>query len=429
MTVMPPNLGRNHILSRAAWRRAGCPRHRDPGILPGSLPAHLIFLNNTCFRLRAKTLTQRRATTSSKLILGVLLMTVLVFQAAAQAPGAKYFSQWSPGTSPTEVGIRIAENVIPRPFRCETVPEKAALGVIYPEVIAWYGALTLARLANDTSLNDRLVSKMAPFLTEKGALLINRSAHVDYRVFGAVPLEIFLQTKDSQCKQLGLDLADKQWAMTTADGITAEARYWIDDMYMITLLQAQAFRATGDVTYLDRATLTMGAYFNRMQETNGLFHHGTDSPFFWGRGNGWMAAGAAELLRSLPESHPRHARILAGYRKMMAGLLVKQMDTGMWGQLLDEPAAWPETSATAMFTFAMVTGVKSGWLDEASYGPAARKAWLALVGYLDDHANLREVCVGTNKGFDAQYYLDRPRTTGDLHGQAPMLWSASALLR
>jgi unsaturated rhamnogalacturonyl hydrolase len=25
--------------------------------------------------------------------------------------------------------------------------------------------------------------------------------------------------------------------------------------------------------------------------------------------------------------------------------------------------------------------------------------------------------------------LDRKRTTGDLHGQAPMLWCASALLR
>jgi rhamnogalacturonyl hydrolase YesR len=82
-----------------------------------------------------------------------------------------------------------------------------------------------------------------------------------------------------------------------------------------------------------------------------------------------------------------------------------------------------------MFAFAMVTGVKNGWLEENTYGPAARKAWLALVGYLDEGANLREVCIGTNKGFDEQYYIDRPRIVGDLHGQSPILWTASALLR
>jgi unsaturated rhamnogalacturonyl hydrolase len=42
---------------------------------------------------------------------------------------------------------------------------------------------------------------------------------------------------------------------------------------------------------------------------------------------------------------------------------------------------------------------------------------------------LREVCIGTGKRNDIQHYLNRPRATGDTHGQAPMLWSATALLR
>jgi len=41
---------------------------------------------------------------------------------------------------------------------------------------------------------------------------------------------------------------------------------------------------------------------------------------------------------------------------------------------------------------------------------------------------VREVCIGTNKLNDFNYYLDRPRTTGDFHGQAPVLWCAAALL-
>jgi len=349
--------------------------------------------------------------------------------ATPRSERAENFSNWPAGTSPAQVGKRVAENCLPRKFRYETNPEKASLGVIYPEVIAWYGSLTVAQLTGDTNLTARLIQKFEPFLTEAGAKRINRSAHVDYRVFGIVPLEIYLQTKDERCLQLGQGHAEAQWTKTTADGITAEARYWIDDMYMIPILQVQAFRATGDAKYLDRAALTMSAYFDKMQQPNGLFFHGTNAPFYWGRGNGWMAAGSAELLRSLPENHPQRARLLAGYRNMMAALLAAQDKNGLWHQLVDKADSWPETSGSAMFTFAFVTGVKKGWLNENTYGPAARKAWLALVGDLDAEGNLREVCVGTNKGDSEKFYNDRPRAAGDLHGQAALLWTASALLR
>ena len=173
----------------------------------------------------------------------------------------------------------------------------------------------------------------------------------------------------------------------------------------------------------------MAAYLDRLQQTNGLFYHTTNAPFYWSRGNGWFAAGMAEMLTSLPENHPQRARILRGYQSMMAGLLKYQGDDGLWKQLIDHPEAWPETSGSAMFTFAMVTGVKHGWLEGETYGPPARKAWLGLVSYLDDRANLKNVCIGTGAGTSVPYYLNRQRLTGDLHGQAPMLWTAAALLR
>ena len=48
--------------------------------------------------------------------------------------------------------------------------------------------------------------------------------------------------------------------------------------------------------------------------------------------------------------------------------------------------------------------------------------------YINKEGDVEEVCVGTNKKNDLQYYYDRPRITGDYHGQAPMLWCAYALL-
>ena len=363
-----------------------------------------------------------------------LFVLATILSTAISITAQSYFRNWPAGTSPQEVGKRVAENFVGRKLEVEEGKRKS---VIYPEACGWYGSLTVAQLTKDQDLQKRLVAKFDPLLGEHAAW-ISPDAHVDMRVIGIIPLEIYLQTKQQKYLDLGKGLADKQWDKTTPDGITAEARYWIDDMFMITAVQVQAFRATKDQKYLDRAALTMAAYLDKLQQPNGLFFHAADSAFYWGRGNGWVAAGMAELLRSLPKNHPKRARILKGYRTMMESLLKYQAADGLWRQLVDHPDVWAETSSTGMFTFAMVTGVKNGWLPAKTYGPAARKAWLGLVKHLDAQANVTDVCVGTNKanaevGADQQkqlkFYLDRPRRTGDLHGQSPILWSASALMR
>ena len=377
--------------------------------------------------------------------LALALAALTLFAAAPTALTADHFKNWPAGTSPKEVGKRVAENWVARTFEFEQMVPASGGGlrprrqfVIYPEICTWYGSLTVARLIKDRDLTRRLTAKFDRFLTPEGDKHVSRQAHVDYSVFGAVPLELYIQTKDRRYLDFGRGFADRQWDKTTPDGITAEARYWVDDMYMINAVQAQAYRATGDMKYLDRAALATAAYLDKLQQPNGLFHHAADSPFYWGRGVGWYAAGMAELLRSLPKKHPRRARILDGYRKMMAALLKYQAEDGLWRQLVDRPDVWAETSGTGMFAFALVTGVKEGWLDAKTYGPAARKAWLGLVKHIDAEANVREVCVGTNKAFQEvgpdlekqlQFYLSRPRKTGDLHGQAPVLWTATALLR
>jgi len=372
---------------------------------------------------------------TSRLITGLLFIGL--FAGAIHAAQPVEFSSWPAGTSPTEVGERVAKNFLARKFQWQTNPKRTL--VIYPEVCAWYGSLTFAELARNKPLTSQLVAKYDILLSSEGATKISARDHVDDRVFGAAPLEIYRQTRDEKFLTAGRALADAQWNNPTADGITHEARYWIDDMYMITLLQVEAFRATGESKYLDRAALTMAAYLTKLQQPNGLFFHAPDSPFYWGRGNGWVAAGLTELLQELPENHPKRKPIVESYRKMMTALLAAQGEDGMWRQLIDKVESWPESSCTGMFTFAFVTGVKRGWLDEKIYAPAARKAWLALVGKIDADADIQDVCVGTNKSrqetktddLKVQYdfYLARKRTTGDLHGQAPILWSASAFLR
>jgi unsaturated rhamnogalacturonyl hydrolase len=352
----------------------------------------------------------------------ILLLSTALHAAQPRASQHKEFTNWPANTSPAEVGKRVAERFL----ATGTLPTKPAL---YPSVCTYYGALTFANLSHNRELSSRLIEKFDQQLTPEVLQFSLDAHHVDYSVLGAVPFEIYLETRQPRYLDQGRNIADHQWAQTTPDGLTTETRYWIDDMYMITILQVQAYRATGDPKYIDRAAAEMAAYLDKLQQPNGLFFHAPDVPFYWGRGNGWVAAGMTELLRSLPKSNLHYARILSAYRLMMKSLLQYQASDGLWRQLIDHPEAWPETSSTAMFTFAMVTGVKEKWLPRKPYAPAARKAWLGLVSYLDENADLKNVCEGTGKKNDLQYYLDRKRETGNLHGQAPMLWAASALLR
>lgn len=381
-----------------------------------------------------------------KQILTTICLIAVATQLALAFPTKGDFDNWPKGASPQEIGKLVAERFAATPhtnFGRPTPPGS----ITYPETCTWYGALTFARLSKDKELTRKLINRFEPLFSTE-ANLIPTADHVDPSVFGAVPFELYIQTKDARYLPVGKTIADRQWAPLTEkraaslkpedrqiveqavkDGFSQQTRLWIDDMYMITALQAQAYRATGDHTYIDRAGREMAMYLDKLQQPNGLFYHAPDVPFFWGRGNGWMAAGTAELLRSLPQNHPNRARIMDGYRKMMATLLKYQDEKGMWHQIIDKPESWAETSSTGMFTFAMVTGVKNGWLDKKVYAPAARKAWLGLITYINKEGDISEVCEGTNKKNDYQYYLDRKRNIGDLHGQAPLLWSASAFLR
>ena len=369
----------------------------------------------------------------------LIVASLFVFQSGFAQNEKSDLSFWPKGCSPKEVGAKVAGRFIESPFQNFGRPNPPK-SITYPEVCAWYGALTFAKETNNKKLKGELVKRFEPLLGEK-ASMIPVPDHVDYTVFGAVPLELYMQTGEKKYLDLGKSIADKQWGQPEGKRVTSESyvyynmgltwqtRLWIDDMFMITAVQSQAYRATGDTTYINRAAREMVVYLDSLQRLNGLFYHAPDVPYFWGRGDGWMAAGMSELLRSLPKDNPNRSRIMEGYQKMMASLLKYQADDGMWRQLIDDPEAWPETSCTGMFTFAFITGVKNGWLDEAVYGPAARKAWLALIKYINKDGDITDVCEGTNKKNDRQYYLDRKRNIGDMHGQAPVLWCATALLR
>ncbi|MEJ2108555.1 MAG: glycoside hydrolase family 88 protein [Acidobacteriota bacterium] len=315
------------------------------------------------------------------------------------------------------LGQKIVDNLLGREYMLYYGDK----GLHYAEACTGVGALRFVDKIQDASLIEKIVARYDKFLVED-SLLISRQPHVDHNVEGIVPLQIYLLNGDERYLKAGLSFADSQWDNPRDDGLTSQTRWWIDDMYMVGMLQIQAYRATGDRKYADRAALQLTAYIEKLQQPNGLFFHGPEFHYHWGRGNGWVASAMAEVLKSLPEDHPERSELMDGYRKMMAALLSFQSDNGMWRQLIDYEYSWAESSCTAMFAYAMTVGVGHGWLDRETYGPAVEKAWQALCAHVDRDGNIREICVGTGQVDDIEFYLKRPRTLGDFHGQAPVLW-------
>jgi len=97
-----------------------------------------------------------------------------------------------------------------------------------------------------------------------------------------VPLELYIRTKDPQYLPLGKKLADQQWDKPgrTAHGRNALlGRRHVHDHDP----SGPGLPSHGNKVYLDRAALEMVAYLDKLQKPNGLFFHGPEIPFYWGR--------------------------------------------------------------------------------------------------------------------------------------------------
>src|SRR5271170_261746 len=140
----------------------------------------------------------------------VSIIAVAAFSAPRLKP-LNEFSNWPAGTSPTEIGKRVAERFAATAhtnFGKSTPPDH----ITYPESVAWYGALTFAQLSGDKDLTARLIQRFEPLFGEESKL-VPEPNHVDSTVFGSVPLEIYIETKDPKYLAFGQRLADsaKRW--------------------------------------------------------------------------------------------------------------------------------------------------------------------------------------------------------------------------
>jgi len=290
----------------------------------------------------------------------------------------------------------------------------------YADICAFYGSCIFGDAAGDKSIYEYINSKY----TRTHAI---NTGDIDKNSCGILPLHLFLHNNNANQLKLGTDAAD---ANIKKGGHFRSA---IDDVYMTGSLIVQAYRATNNKKYLDFCAEYIVKYMKALQQSNGLYWHRNVSKQYWGRGNGWVAAGTAELIQIIPKDHTLYNEVITGYKKHMKGLIEVQLANGMWPQLLGskDPKNWEETSGTSMFLFALFTGLELGLLDRATYLEPARKGWIAVTRYLSKDGKLGNIAAGfwPRTGTPQEYLNANKSGGGDSHGTAGFIWAATAIIR
>ncbi|MEN9402575.1 MAG: hypothetical protein RL091_1278 [Verrucomicrobiota bacterium] len=226
---------------------------------------------------------------------------------------------------------------------------------------------------------------------------------------------------DSRWRQW-IDVVDKYIStqqFRLPDGTLARQRpqavsLWTDDFYMSIPFLAQMGVLTGETRYFDDAVRQVVQLSARLFDpARELYAHGWSqnadpySPrYFWGRANGWAVMSMAELLTVLPKDHPGREKVLHLFRSHIRGLAERQDGSGLWHNLLDRESAYLETSASAMFVFAVARGVNEGWLSPL-YGPVAITGWNGVATRVLPDGRVSGICEGTTYANDMVYYDHR----------------------
>ncbi|GGG91550.1 glycoside hydrolase family 88/105 protein [Pedobacter zeae] len=168
--------------------------------------------------------------------------------------------------------------------------------------------------------------------------------------------------------------------------------WWADGLYMVMPVMTKLYKVTGDQKYLDKLyEYFMYANSIMYDKKEKLYYRDAKYVYpkhksingkkdFWARGDGWVFAGLAKVLKDLPLTDPHRNEYLTKYRNMAKAIVKSQQAEGYWTRSILDPqhAPGPETSGTAFFTYGLLWGINNGYLKEKNYWPAAQKAWTYL---------------------------------------------------
>ncbi|KAI8210724.1 hypothetical protein K4K52_011879 [Colletotrichum sp. SAR 10_76] len=159
------------------------------------------------------------------------------------------------------------------------------------------------------------------------------------------------------------------------------------------------------------------------------------SPLIWSRAVGWYAVALLEVIQLLPRGHPGIEKLSNYFITLADGLKNSQDASGGWYLIMDpyyvgNPANYIESSASALFTFALLKGTKLGLIPEQKFFPAAAKGYQKLTDFVTENANGTVNWEGTvyvgslNSDASFEYYTGVELAANDYKGVGPFMFAS-----
>ena len=180
--------------------------------------------------------------------------------------------------------------------------------------------------------------------------------------------------------------------------------WWADGLYMVMPVMTKLYNITGNDKYLDKLYEYIQYSDSIMLDSEtGLYYRDGKYVYpkhksingkkdFWARGDGWVLAGLAKVLKDLPADYKNRKFFEDKFVKLADAVVASQQPGGYWTRSILDPehAPGPETSGTAFFTYGLLWGINNGLLENLKYTSAALKGW----NYLSKTALQKDGSVG-----------------------------------
>ena len=233
---------------------------------------------------------------------------------------------------------------------------------------------------------------------------------------------------------------------------------WLDGTYM-----AQPFYMEYETRFnkmqgcIDSYKQFMNIKKHMRDEKTGLYYHGYDesrqmywadpvtgcSPNFWLRAMGWFMVAMVDVLERMDEQLYNEYRGIMAMLKQTIEDVHKFQDeeTGMFWQVMDHPGVegnYLETSGTALFAYAVLKGVRLGYLPKRMAAWAEKAFYGTCDKYLsknpDGSLQLDGICLVAGLGGkdhrdgSLAYYFSEPVVCNDAKGVGPLVLAYTEMI-
>jgi unsaturated rhamnogalacturonyl hydrolase len=228
---------------------------------------------------------------------------------------------------------------------------------------------------------------------------------------------------------------------------------WLDGIFMGDVFYCQYIKNFGNPADFDDVTKQfLQTYEHNLDVESGLLYHGYDesrqqfwcnkdsgvSPNLWGRGIGWYVMAIVDMLDYLPKAHKHREKVIQILLSVTEALIkIQDSKSKVWYQILDchdRKGNYLESSATAMFIYAIAKGINNGYISR-NYTAFIKEAYEAAIEEFititnQGLVNVNKVCkvagLGATDKRDGSfaYYISEPIVCNDSKGVGSFILAA-----